>query len=283
MRTSGIGLVAGVAFASSALAQTVIYETGFENPPFTSGAALAGTDGWISQAAPATATFAIAQSSTFSAGAQGAETQGTQTTGSSWAWKDVAFNPVTAGTPFVTVQWDMNVSTTGTITVVGIDCYSATPFGRLIGVAVNATGVVQYIVGTSTAFVTTTTTVTRGQWYTFKIVYDFSSSTADIFVGSTQVASNVTFPAGTDFGDADLWEGGAGTVHAYYDNFKITADDSLGCYPDCNQSGTLTIADFGCFQAAFAAGNPYADCNQSGTLTIADFGCFQAAFAAGCP
>jgi hypothetical protein len=58
---------------------------------------------------------------------------------------------------------------------------------------------------------------------------------------------------------------------------------ALSCYPDCNASGTLTIADFGCFQAAFAAGNTYADCNASGTLTIADFGCFQAQFAAGCP
>ncbi len=55
------------------------------------------------------------------------------------------------------------------------------------------------------------------------------------------------------------------------------------CYPDCNGSGTLTIADFGCFQAAFSSGNMYADCNGSGTLTIADFGCFQAAFSAGCP
>ncbi len=55
------------------------------------------------------------------------------------------------------------------------------------------------------------------------------------------------------------------------------------CYPDCNNSGTLTVADFGCFQSAFAAGNMYADCNQSGSLTIADFACFQAAFAAGCP
>jgi hypothetical protein len=55
------------------------------------------------------------------------------------------------------------------------------------------------------------------------------------------------------------------------------------CYPDCNKSGTLTISDFGCFQAAFAVGEPYADCNGSGTWTIADFGCFQGAFAAGCP
>ena len=55
------------------------------------------------------------------------------------------------------------------------------------------------------------------------------------------------------------------------------------CYPDCNASGSLTIADFGCFQAKFASQDPYADCNQTGTLTIADFGCFQAGFAAGCP
>ncbi len=67
----------------------------------------------------------------------------------------------------------------------------------------------------------------------------------------------------------------------YFDDLSLS--EMGGCYPDCNNSGTLTIADFGCFQAAFAAGNMYADCNNSGTLTIADFGCFQAAFAAGCP
>jgi hypothetical protein len=66
------------------------------------------------------------------------------------------------------------------------------------------------------------------------------------------------------------------------DIYKFSVDEPA-CYPDCNNSNTLTIADFGCFQAAFAAGNTYADCNGSGTLTIADFGCFQAAFAAGCP
>ncbi len=65
--------------------------------------------------------------------------------------------------------------------------------------------------------------------------------------------------------------------------FSNVMDNSGECYPDCNASGNLTIADFGCFQAAFAGGNMYADCNNSTTLTIADFGCFQAAFAAGCP
>ncbi len=55
------------------------------------------------------------------------------------------------------------------------------------------------------------------------------------------------------------------------------------CYPDCNGVGGLTIADFGCFQTKFVAGDPYADCNGVGGLTIADFGCFQTSFVAGCP
>ena len=55
------------------------------------------------------------------------------------------------------------------------------------------------------------------------------------------------------------------------------------CYPDCNGSGTLNVADFGCFQTKFVAGDPYADCNADGSLTVADFGCFQTRFVAGCP
>jgi hypothetical protein len=64
--------------------------------------------------------------------------------------------------------------------------------------------------------------------------------------------------------------------------------DECDCYPNCNGSysgptPSLTIADFGCFQAKYFMGHSYADCNDSGTLTIADFGCFQAAFVGGCP
>lgn len=55
------------------------------------------------------------------------------------------------------------------------------------------------------------------------------------------------------------------------------------CYPDCDDSGALTVADFSCFQSKFVAGEPYADCDSSGAHTVADFSCFQSAFAAGCP
>ncbi|MFM9996206.1 MAG: hypothetical protein ACKVU4_10435 [Phycisphaerales bacterium] len=65
----------------------------------------------------------------------------------------------------------------------------------------------------------------------------------------------------------------------FFDDFKV----SKACYPDCNASGTLTVADFGCFQGKYVLGDMYADCNASGTLSVADFGCFQGSYVLGCP
>ncbi len=55
------------------------------------------------------------------------------------------------------------------------------------------------------------------------------------------------------------------------------------CYPDCNGDSALTISDFGCFQTAFVAQDPYADCNGDLVFAISDFGCFQTRFVQGCP
>ena len=65
------------------------------------------------------------------------------------------------------------------------------------------------------------------------------------------------------------------------DNIAFATE--AGCYADCNTDGQLTVADFGCFQTKFVAGDPYADCNGDGNRTVADFGCFQTKFVAGCP
>ncbi|MFM9997257.1 MAG: hypothetical protein ACKVU4_15820 [Phycisphaerales bacterium] len=65
------------------------------------------------------------------------------------------------------------------------------------------------------------------------------------------------------------------------DAVSVVVGDS--CYPDCNDSGTLTVADFGCFQSRYVLGDLYADCNASGTMTVADFGCFQGKYVLGCP
>jgi hypothetical protein len=54
------------------------------------------------------------------------------------------------------------------------------------------------------------------------------------------------------------------------------------CAADCDASGTLDLADFTCFQSAFASGDPKADCDASASLDLFDFLCFINAFNAGC-
>ncbi|MFM9995544.1 MAG: hypothetical protein ACKVU4_07050 [Phycisphaerales bacterium] len=75
---------------------------------------------------------------------------------------------------------------------------------------------------------------------------------------------------------------GAPTL-AHFGFYKGIAFVSDACYPDCNASGGLTVADFGCFQGKYVLGDLYADCNASGSLTVADFGCFQGKYVLGCP
>jgi sugar lactone lactonase YvrE len=98
-------------------------------------------------------------------------------------------------------------------------------------------------------------------------LYVTSSSTAEVyrFNGSTGAPMGV-FASG-------------GGLHSPW--YLLFMDSP--CYPDCNGSGTLTVADFGCFQTKFVAGDPYADCNGDGQRTVADFGCFQTKFVQGCP
>ncbi|MFM9996113.1 MAG: hypothetical protein ACKVU4_09965 [Phycisphaerales bacterium] len=83
------------------------------------------------------------------------------------------------------------------------------------------------------------------------------------------------------------------TVDGQFNNFrgwqvdnvtlKSTVVECGDCYADCNNSGSLTVADFGCFQGKYVLGDLYADCNASGTLTVGDFGCFQGQYVLGCP
>jgi hypothetical protein len=60
------------------------------------------------------------------------------------------------------------------------------------------------------------------------------------------------------------------------------ACSALACKADCDQSGTLSIDDFICFQTLYVLLDPPADCDANGQLNIDDFVCFQTHFALGC-
>jgi hypothetical protein len=61
------------------------------------------------------------------------------------------------------------------------------------------------------------------------------------------------------------------------------------CLANCDESTAepvLNVADFSCFLAKYAAGDPSANCDCSTSepvLNVADFSCFLQKFAAGCP
>ncbi len=125
------------------------------------------------------------------------------------------------------------------------------------------------------------------QWVEFRAEIDLDVDQVTNFynnqmLGTPHLWTDNNFASGpgiTSIAALDLYSDDGTPI--YFDDVSLEPD---GCYPDCNNSGNLTIADFICFQGQFVAGNlAYADCNNSGSLTIADFICFQGAFVAGCP
>ncbi len=126
------------------------------------------------------------------------------------------------------------------------------------------------------------------QWVEFRAEIDLDADLVTNFYNNQMLGAPHSWSANgfanpipgiTSIAALDLYS--ATGTPVYFDDVSLEAG---GCYPDCNNSGSLTIADFICFQGEFVAGNlAYADCNNSGSLTIADFICFQGAFVAGCP
>lgn len=101
------------------------------------------------------------------------------------------------------------------------------------------------------------------------------------FTASSAGTVNLSF---TNMDETTVWGTSAVPTLLSYASQGVPAQITIdACYPDCDHSGALTLADFACFQTKFVAGNSYADCDQSGVLTIGDFGCFQTKFIAGCP
>ncbi|MFM9995798.1 MAG: hypothetical protein ACKVU4_08360 [Phycisphaerales bacterium] len=124
-----------------------------------------------------------------------------------------------------------------------------------------------------------------GQWVEYRAEIDLTTDTFAEYYGGTLVASGLSWSGNVLAGGAqaivalDLYSATINGV--FFDDASLQPDG--GCYPDCNGSGTLTVADFGCFQGKYVLGDLYADCNASGTLSVADFGCFQGKYVLGCP
>ncbi len=113
----------------------------------------------------------------------------------------------------------------------------------------------------------------------------YAPGTLKVFLDGTEVLSvSVNLHTLLTLDAGRVWVGFTSSTGGAWENHDVLSwSFDSACYPNCNGGGSLTIAQFGCFQTSFVAGLPYADCNLDGALTISDFGCFQTAFVAGCP
>jgi hypothetical protein len=137
-----------------------------------------------------------------------------------------------------------------------------------------------------------TTPIVYDQWVELKVEIDLGTDTYNCWYGANQIVTNRSWSQGysptgglVQIQCFDFYSQGQSDLR--YDNISFQAIGG-GCYANCDGSTSvpfLNIADFVCFQSAFAAGSSYANCDQSSNppvLNIADFVCFQSQFAAGC-
>lgn len=226
--TKYLSAAAVLAIASGASA-TIIYQTGFENPPFT----VAGLNG---QGTPAYAVTSANFNVSNTAGAAHSGTQyarisgsGTSTSGG-WAWADNTRTAAQLASNGMTIHvsvW-VNLATTGTIGTrlyrAGIDCYNDTGAARLGAVGINIDGSVTFINGIDTgggvnqAVSTAAGAVALNAWHKLEIDINFATNALAFTVDGTSITTPAGFAAfdasSTGFGDADLYSvrGSSGTT-----------------------------------------------------------------------
>jgi hypothetical protein len=200
----------------------VIYQTGFENPPFTVGP-LAGQDGWSVFSGGGTPNAVTVQAAVVFSGSQAVEVNTAQASGQTGPFR---IDQSPASDTIVTMQAEVLLTSSSIQTAwqfAGI-----TPSSQFMG-GFNPLPDGQLQLITAGFPVTTASVITRGTWNQWEVVYNFTTQTFDVLINSTLVAANEPFfaPSST-FGEGlfDTFNnsqgGPVGHDIGYLDNYSIT-------------------------------------------------------------
>lgn len=205
-------------WTGAAAQAALIYSNGFEAPVFTPGN-LDLQDGWDGHT-HGVASRAKVQTAIVHSGGQAVRIDSYALSNSAWYEKHVDFDPVAQGTPIVTVDWWMRWDgDSASNAAIGLDVYG-TDNKRLGYLQVNSSNKVKF------NGVTTTTTVTRGTWYAYRLIFDYNANTYQGLVNGVAVAPVAAMPNHVGFGDVDLTRWGASlnkcNDKAYFDDLVIT-------------------------------------------------------------
>lgn len=213
-----LSLAIVLCWVSAAAQAAVVYSKGFEAPTYVLGN-LNLQDGWDGHTY-AVPSAAKVQNSVVHSGTQAVRIDAASLSGSAWYEKHVDFDPVAEGTPIVTVEcWMRLDGTTASGKAWGFDMYG-TDDERVGYLQVNSSNKVRF------NGVTTSTVITRGTWYDYKLIFDYTTNTYQGFVNGTAVAPAASMPHHHGFGDVDLTRWGSMLDKcddkAYFDDLSIT-------------------------------------------------------------
>jgi hypothetical protein len=185
--------------------------------------------------------------------------------------------------PLLVVDMDLYWESTPQISQRWLFRLDYAPLGVVTALQIEASGQMRAGLGTLVPPTLLQGTFQRNTWNHIRLVLDRGTSSMSVLLNGAEIGSGSFLNVGY-FQTMAFYVPSRGDDALYIDNLRVVNTDTLeSCYPDCNQDGSLNLADFGCFQTKFALGDPYADCNGDGVRNLSDFGCFQTKFALGCP
>jgi hypothetical protein len=275
-----------VAMSLACLQAQLLYETSFENPPFTPGN-IAGQDGWQEYHLGVANRGQISTERALS-GTQSLKITPVNGGANSWWWKTVTHDTRVSPNKIIDIRWDMYLLPGTAQGRYGIDVYSDI-VERVCALAVGSSNtiiLIRYPDGFTEQLVDTGIAVQRERWNRFRLVIDYNTGTFAGFVNGQVVGSGrINSRAGAVFGDADVWHfnfGGDSNDAAFFDNLRIRAIATLAQEGDVDGSGCVDDADLLIVLFAFGSSDPSADINQDGIVDDADLLIVLFNFGMGC-
>lgn len=252
-----ICLLAAVCAAD--LQAQILYQTGFESPPFTDGD-LVAQDGWLSTNNPPTPGLGIIQSAFAETGSRSFRFDAAQAFSSTWYYRELNHTPDAGESPILQVRWSIYIDRTSDTpsALWGVDLHdSSLPVNkRIIAVGINAAGNV--MAWNTNSLQDSGVTLPDHQWHHFRLDMDWRPAVmkANLIVNNQVVATglNLTPSLILPVSDVAIWNlhaGGEDT--SYFDNFSIGAfadadgdgaGDSDDLCPDTNVGDPIDA--FGC-------------------------------------
>lgn len=221
----------------------ILYQTGFENPPFLD-AHLAGQDAWISTAPSPITDYGVIQNGFSLSGLRSLKFDAVNALSSCWHYRTLNHSPNPASTPILQIKWSVfvNAASAPPSVLWGIDIYdSSQPFNTRISAAgVNAQGNV--LGWNSTQLITTGMNLAPNEWHNFRLDMNWRSglNSARLIVDNQVAATDLQFssPIVLPVADVDILHiDGGGEDAAYFDDFSIAA------YADLDADGTADSDD----------------------------------------